>query len=300
MSCLIAIGKKVREIVGGSDAIHRVEMRLIKRHGDANISPMFIIGLPRSGSTLMYQLLASNFKFSYFSNLANVFYRGPFLVLSIFRRKHIKYTLERFDSEYGYTHGLFSPSEAGSIIREWFSEDRKTDKDVINRTIDAYTKTVNAPFLFKNLNLSFHLDSILEIFPDAFFLLVKRDLRYVSQSIYNATMLGEGIHIDGLTKEVLLEKKEVLQGLATKLKKLETELEEKLYNKSSNYLVVNYSDICKSPHDVLNNVNSLYSKLGFLEKRNRTQPILRFTESKEVHLAQEDWEMLGEIFGYNK
>jgi len=37
--------------------------------------PIFIVGAPRSGSTLLYQLLAYYYNFSYFTNYSSLFYR---------------------------------------------------------------------------------------------------------------------------------------------------------------------------------------------------------------------------------
>ena len=40
-------------------------------------APFFIIGPPRSGTTLLYQLMVQAFRFSYFPNIANTFYQCP-------------------------------------------------------------------------------------------------------------------------------------------------------------------------------------------------------------------------------
>jgi hypothetical protein len=300
MSIVVALGKKVKTIFGGSALLNFFEKRFLKKYGDDNLAPIFIIGLPRSGSTLLFQVLTSNYKFSFFSNLANVFYKGSSLVLSIFKKQHRKFKLERFDSDYGYTKGFFSPSEGGSIYRDWFGENKKPDKERINKTIDAYTKIVKAPFIFKNLNASFHLEAITEIFPNAFFILINRDLRFVCQSIYHTTIHGEGINIDGLTREELLENKDPLGELAIRLKSFDKEIKEKLSENTSNYLQVDYSDLCSSPQKVLEDINSADKKNSSLEKRDKIKTFSKFPESKKVKLSQEEWEKLNKIFDHKK
>lgn len=300
MSIVVTLGKKVKTIFGGSALLNFFEKRFLKKYGDNNLAPIFIIGLPRSGSTLLFQVLNSKYKFSFFSNLANVFYKGPSLVLSVFKNQHRKFKLARFDSDYGYTKGFFSPSEGGSIYRDWFSENKKTDKERINKTIDAYTKIVKAPFIFKNLNISFNLETITEIFPNAFFILINRDLRFVCQSIYHSTIHEEGIHIDGLTREELLKNKDPLLELAIRLKFFDKEIKEKLSEKTSNYLQVDYSDLCSSPQKVIEDINSVYKRNSFLQKRDNTKNIYKFPESKKLKISKEEWEKLNKIFDNKK
>ena len=54
--------------------LERRELRLT-----ANVTPKvcFVLGPPRSGTTLLYELLLTRFRFAYFSNLAHRFYRTP-------------------------------------------------------------------------------------------------------------------------------------------------------------------------------------------------------------------------------
>ena len=46
-------------------------------------APMFVISLPRSGSTLLYQLLLQRFRLAYFSNLMAAFPDSPVTVAVI-------------------------------------------------------------------------------------------------------------------------------------------------------------------------------------------------------------------------
>ena len=60
-----------RSIGLSSIALQPLESYLAKKYGDEGIKkypPVFIIGAPRCGSTLLYKVLTEQFKFSYFSN----------------------------------------------------------------------------------------------------------------------------------------------------------------------------------------------------------------------------------------
>jgi len=50
------IGKKIQTLLGGLSYGEKCERTLIQKHEHLAFQPIFIIGLPRSGSTLLYQL----------------------------------------------------------------------------------------------------------------------------------------------------------------------------------------------------------------------------------------------------
>ena len=130
--------------------------------------------------------------------------------------------------------------------------------------------------------------------------MINRDLRFVCQSIHHTTIHGEGIHIDGLTRKELLESEDPLGELAIRLKSFDKEIKEKLSENTSNYLQVDYSDLCNSPQNVLENINSAYKKNSSLEKRDRIKTLSKFPESKKVKLSQEEWGKLNKIFDHKK
>ena len=294
MGLVVALGKQVKTIFGGSVLLDFFEKRKLKKYGDDTIAPIFIIGLPRSGSTLLFQLLTSNYKFSFFSNLATVFYKGPTLILSLFKKKHQRFSIDKFDSDYGYTKGFFSPSEAGSIYRNWFAKGT-IDKEQINKTVDSYMKITKAPFIFKNLNASFHIKDIVDIFPNAFFILINRDLRFVCQSIYLKTINGEGIHIDGLTKEELLKSDDPLVALISNLQKFDTQIKANLQKNTEHYIQINYSDVCKDPQKVLNSIHAAYKGENVLEKRDNTKKVVEFSESSRIKLSEEEMKKINKV-----
>ena len=62
------------------------EIVLLRRAPEPDEPVCFIVGPPRSGTTLLYELLVRCFYFSYFSNLAHRFYRTPVAATRIGRR----------------------------------------------------------------------------------------------------------------------------------------------------------------------------------------------------------------------
>ena len=77
------LGKKIRESIGGIHYLHKLEKNKIASLPLKNINPpIFIIGAPRSGSTLLYQVLINNFKLSYIPNISSIFYKYSYLITS--------------------------------------------------------------------------------------------------------------------------------------------------------------------------------------------------------------------------
>ena len=80
--------------------------------------PVFILGAPRTGSTYLYQIIASSFNLPYFSNLTNDYFSStPIVGLAI---QHGVETEIILSSQFGKTNGLFQPSEGSGPMRYWF------------------------------------------------------------------------------------------------------------------------------------------------------------------------------------
>lgn len=81
-------------------------------------APVFILGAPRTGSTLLYQALCSRFALPYIANLTNDrFAEAPIVGLAIQKAVPVRI---RYDSRYGKTDGPFQPSEGSAVMTRWF------------------------------------------------------------------------------------------------------------------------------------------------------------------------------------
>ena len=79
----------------------------------------FIVGVQRSGSTFLNQLLINNFHFTYPNNLVARFWDTPFVGVAL--SKSLKLSGEvPFVSDLGYTEGINSPHEFGYFWKKWF------------------------------------------------------------------------------------------------------------------------------------------------------------------------------------
>jgi len=158
-------------------------------------APLFIVGLPRSGSTYVYQVLTHMFKVSYIDNLMTLgretLFFSSWLSHLFFRdRAHGSFT-----STYGNTwdSGLHAPSEAGALWYRWIpsdavyvDENSLTEKNKLAMTLNirALINRYRKPLLIKNLYFSTRIRLIRALFPEAKYIMVRREPLYIAQSIY--------------------------------------------------------------------------------------------------------------------
>lgn len=155
--------------------------------------PIFILGAPRSGSTLLYQLLIGCLDVSYLSNLHCTLFGSPALTERLLRgrpRPPIAY-----ESRYGGTSGLLAPSECGPY---WYRFFRKSPQHVplaeadpqqlgrLRASVSAFQAVARRPVVFKNLICSLRVAPIAVALPEAVYLVLHRDLLDNARSLLAA------------------------------------------------------------------------------------------------------------------
>lgn len=181
--------------------IRPFERKIIKKYSkkSSHYSPVFILGLPRSGTTVLYQYLSDFFNVTYFNNLVNLGRENIHFALSISKRIFNNNPHYVYRSEFGDTSGggLIAPSEAGPLWYKWFPKnvtDVTSDtlswskKENLSLTIYSILEKYQRPLLIKNLYMLQRLKVIKELFPDAKYIYMKRDPLYIAQSLYIARM----------------------------------------------------------------------------------------------------------------
>jgi len=153
--------------------------------------PIFIIGPPRSGSTLLYQALTDYFDIGYLSNFHAFFWGAPSWA------ERLAHPLRwqkpsTYRSVHGKTNGLAAPSECGKFWYRFFrrkpqyvpmdeADPRKMQK--LRSVIAALTTAFEKPVLFKNLNCALRLAPLSKILPEALYIITKRDLLQNAHSL---------------------------------------------------------------------------------------------------------------------
>ncbi len=166
--------------------------------------PVFIIGAPRTGSTILYQVITNELDVLYIDNLACSLHRNIFFGVWLSRKIFKSKPHNNFMAEHGNTskYGAHAPSECGSFWYRWMPKDRHfvdegdiSDKAIreIRQEITSIINYHDKPLVFKNLNAALRMRVLSKIFPKAKFIWIKRDPLYVSQSILKAR---EKVNVD--------------------------------------------------------------------------------------------------------
>lgn len=159
--------------------------------GTAPQLPVLLIqGVPRSGTTLLYQLLAHTGLFTYPSNLVARFYRAPAMGLLIQRLAQPLLDPPRLDltSRAGLTEGWWGPHEFGYFWRHHLGlkahhEPEQPDLTELILQLGRMEATGDAPLLFKNGLLSYATPLLRDALPTLKIVRIHRDAHDVQASI---------------------------------------------------------------------------------------------------------------------
>lgn len=253
----------------------RIEKKLIKRNLSMPFSPIFIIGVPRSGTTLLYQVLTNCLHLCYFNNLMAYFFESPALVSLLTSRMGGNRASSDFSSYYGTTVGWKSPSQGGYIwMKRWFPDDpcyigsgfldSKTRHEIRN-TIGLIETTFGVPFVNKWPVNSVRVRAFAEVFPEAVFIRIRRDPVMTAQSILNGRRQfwkDERVWLSAKPSNYeSIRSKPVIDQVCEQVFYVDKDMDA-----DSNavglhrFLDLAYEELCASPADMVNAIKDFYSK----------------------------------------
>ncbi len=165
--------------------------------------PIFIIGAPRTGSTILYQLLTNHLDALYISNLVNICRENTFLGFQLHKMLFGNKPHNCFTSRFGRTEdgGLIAPHE-GLFWYKWLPTDKHyvlpeeispKNKQEIRDYFYAIMNYHDKPLLIKNMTFSLRLKLVAELFPNARIIYLKRNPLFTAQSLIH---VRKGYHGD--------------------------------------------------------------------------------------------------------
>ena len=246
---------------------------------DATATPLiFVVGTPRSGSTLLAQLLPSALELGHVSNLMARFHGVPSVGA---RLQRMLLKTPRCETDFAAEHGLTSDPESthefGYFWRRWFPFDEthqvsqeqlaRTDIAGLQRELAVIAAVFGAPVVFKNLILGLHIPSLMSWLKAPLFVDLERCRDAVAHSILRARRESPGgesewwsLRPPEYTNLRELEPREQIAGqiLSTRL-----HIEEALAQiPSQNRIRVTYEELCNSPRGVVARLRGKLEDLG--------------------------------------
>lgn len=249
--------------------------------------PVFILGAPRCGSTLLVQVLTDAFDIGYLSNRHAQFYGFPALAERIYKPiKHKKNS--NFTSTHGITENLDEPAECGDFWYRFFRKEPSyvLTKDMpkrkglqFRRSILSLIHACKKPVIFKNLYAANRIQPIAKILPEALYIVITRDETAIAHSILTAreNVFGSYDHwfslpprnIDTLLKMKPAE--QVVEQIRSIYQQIEDDID--TANIPSNrILLINYEDFCNDTHQYLSKFSDLLLSHGITLNRKFNIP----------------------------
>lgn len=243
--------------------------------------PLFIVGNARSGTTLLYQWLASTRLFAYPSNIISRFYRAPYIGALIHKMftEHDKlgelYGEQKFkfQSHLGKTKNPTAPHEFWYFWRRFFEFDEiqklgkkdlsKVNEELFLKELAALEGAFNKPLLLKGMILNWNLSYLIKLMPKSIFIHLKRDELYNMHSLYKTRKEYFGDVSKWYSfkppEYSFLKEKGIYEQLAGQVIYTNRAIENGLESCSDNLIQISYKSFCAKPE-------ILYKKLS--EKLN--------------------------------
>lgn len=157
---------------------------------------VFVLGAPRTGSTIMYQVLASAFRLPFLSNAIND--RSSDAPADGLALEHAAADRRRIlgVSRFGKTEGPNQPSEASRVMQRWFGGGHPSqvvsadllpgqEEDLVRTMVSAFT-LYGRPLVIKNPWNCFRVSAIARALPNARFVWIRRDISAAAKSDLHA------------------------------------------------------------------------------------------------------------------
>lgn len=248
--------------------------------------PIFVLALPRSGSTLTYQLICHTFSVRYLSNLWNLLYQLPYLGCYLSERHCLNYR-SNFISNNGFVSGLDGPAEGLRFWSYWMCSGLNDESSVVRdaktftrrssylRKIIARARESDPPFVSGYLGHSLIPDRLRMLFPDGIYIRLRR------HPLSNALSLLESTRRSGRTWfSVLPNQCKAYDGaseherVAAQVYWLNRRLDSSELARS--WLSISYESICENPSAEMLRIRAFFNSRGVVVALKDSQIPERF------------------------
>lgn len=155
---------------------------------------LHVIGAPRSGTTLLYQLVAGELRLGYVNNLIAAFWLAPCDGIRLARALGLhELSGSSFDSSFGRTSGVLEPHEFGyfwnhhlrypDLAEQPPGHEQTIDWAQLRRVLINMADAYERPMAFKPMLLTWHLPAIARQMPASRFVWIRRRPRDTALSL---------------------------------------------------------------------------------------------------------------------
>lgn len=154
---------------------------------------LHVIGVPRSGTTLLYQVVAAGLEIGYVNNLVAAFWRAPVFGIRLSRKLGLDRFESSFDSRFGRTRGVGEPHEFGYFWNHHLrypglyalpdGHEETIEWNRLRTVIANMAHWNHGPIAFKPMLLTWHLERMAREMPLTCYVWIRRDLHATALSL---------------------------------------------------------------------------------------------------------------------
>lgn len=243
---------------------------------------LMIVSPPRSGSTVIYQMVVRTIPCVYFSNLHFLFanYASSYML----KNGLFGTTLSGIHNYYGYTPSLFDVNEGNEIVEAIVRKD--ANKEQVRNRFAKFAKvmraTRNKPLIFKNVRAYPNLLRMHLAIPEIVFLQIKRNPEKIIQSVVRAHRelgtfhpIPKGLVNCNINDPVEFAVRQVLE--------IEGSIDhQKQKIDQTAWLEWHYEDFCSDPLPMIENLTENYLKMDLSCLRRDALPEIKASNRIKV------------------
>ena len=264
---------------------------------DESYPTLHVVGPPRSGTTLLMQLLAAHLDVGYINNLIAAFWQAPLYGIRLAKQLCPESPETRFVSRYGRTEQVTEPHEFGYFWKELLGHsdlsepeaghDETIDWDRIRVLLTAMTEEFGRPVVFKSFLVGWHAERLCREMTRTCVVQIRRDPADTARSLYGMRK-NYGGSIDTWTslkprEYEWLKDEPVWDQVVGQVHYLERRFDEQVAEVDpSRVLRVEYSQLCADPRGVLEQVRTMLSR----QMGDGTEVKTRGTVPREFRLSR--------------
>ncbi len=278
------------------------EARLYESAPEPSQPVVFIMGAPRSGTTILSQVLINSLPVAYFNNLTQIFPRSPITANRVFAPFVRVPASPRYRSYYGRTAGLAGTNDGLRLWDRWWTGDRyrvpeafdEATGEAMRSFFGAYESAFGKPIINKSNALATCSAALAEVLPTARFICVEREARFNIQSIIVAreTIQGSRDLVYGVQAPDGWPKSDYFEAVCSQVLYHRASVREQRRRMGEDRMwIVGYEEFCREPLALVDRVGREW--LGVKVEPSvvaRRLPALKV--SNRVTIGREDFDLI--------
>lgn len=283
------------------------ERSLLTQDSKTDFPLLLIVGPPRSGTSLLHQVLASCLDVSYFTNFNAMFRKSPLSAAKYFQ-KRLDPGPVTGENLYGNTSGFRGVNDAFHVWNRYLGIERYDAMSALDSStaqemrqfFHAWTNITSKPLLNKN-NRNLACTTLLsELLPRAHFIAVHREPVYVAQSLLKAREWVQGNRkigwgLGSVDSSATGNPMDDVEAVCCQVAANESLLKRQRKQISSErWTDIAYESFCENPQSIVREICELHPSIK-LRSPERIASLQPFANTNQDRLTEDEVDKIGRL-----